>query len=465
MEQIKQAESSIITTAYADEYTGLISLWPELHFIFSKELIQLNINLKIEEYYQLKLGECYSINKKDYIFLGEYTFNCIALLSSDSHQIKMLKWEKKDTPASFNRRFLTYSAFCEGLAHVSTFSFYDKLDKESTYDNAKKIVAQSSKRALFTVFFMNNDKKTLLVKRAADTKEMLYEVHAVLTLQQHKQHPYIIKYLKPIIYNQSLAIVMKIYEDYTIENWIDKHVLFSEAPPLEHLQLISSLIKKLLEGITFIHSIDVIHMDIKPANILFDKESASPRIFDFGLAQKNNRFLRGSTMGSPLYMSPEFFNPNTIDTLTANPTLDSYSLGLTFLSILYKCIPLNNMISDPDTFAVYRENPNKHPFFFFKPIKRTNDKNFESMIDGLINYDASKRLTPKDALTTYFKTKYDGFFQEEDKPKNAISLNQNGLISSTNKKSFVDSVQSFFKGMLHLDGVGNTSSSFENAKH
>lgn len=57
-----------------------------------------------------------------------------------------------------------------------------------------------------------------------------------------------------------------------------------ELGPLEE-PLARALFRQLLDGLSYIHSENIIHRDIKPENILFD-QSFNLKICDFGLSIK-----------------------------------------------------------------------------------------------------------------------------------------------------------------------------------
>lgn len=79
------------------------------------------------------------------------------------------------------------------------------------------------------------------------------------------------------------------------------------------------------------HAADVIHRDVKPANILF-RDADNVVLTDFGIAQVNADVAltnTGAMVGSPCYASPEQLNAGRIDGRT-----DLYSLGLVLFEML-----------------------------------------------------------------------------------------------------------------------------------
>ncbi|MGV2338614.1 MAG UNVERIFIED_CONTAM: protein kinase [Planctomycetaceae bacterium] len=74
----------------------------------------------------------------------------------------------------------------------------------------------------------------------------------------------------------------------------------------------------------------IVHRDIKPENLLINKQHEI-KVADFGLAQLGESAdrLKGVTMGTPLYMSPEQVNGGELD-----PRSDIYSFGITCYQLL-----------------------------------------------------------------------------------------------------------------------------------
>jgi serine/threonine protein kinase/Tfp pilus assembly protein PilF len=90
-----------------------------------------------------------------------------------------------------------------------------------------------------------------------------------------------------------------------------------------------SIGKQVCEGLKEAHRLGVIHRDLKPNNIMIDKEG-SVRIMDFGIARTVKEIgITGSGMmiGTPEYMSPEQVEGEEVDQVS-----DIYTLGI----ILYE---------------------------------------------------------------------------------------------------------------------------------
>ncbi|EKX43787.1 hypothetical protein GUITHDRAFT_62407, partial [Guillardia theta CCMP2712] len=89
---------------------------------------------------------------------------------------------------------------------------------------------------------------------------------------------------------------------------------------------------ELAEGLAFLHSVRIVHRDIKPQNIMMDRRG-SPKYIDFGLSKEKDSILpsRSSTRlaGTIDWMSPEKKRGGA-----STSASDVYSLGLVFMNIV-----------------------------------------------------------------------------------------------------------------------------------
>jgi|GEM_PF-6695185 len=106
--------------------------------------------------------------------------------------------------------------------------------------------------------------------------------------------------------------------------------------PGEALDYILFLAGQICAGLKHAHDEGIIHRDIKPQNILVNREDRL-KILDFGLA-KGKQFKsitdKYSTLGTLFYLSPEQLNSEEIDTRT-----DIWSLGVLFYTMLAGRLP------------------------------------------------------------------------------------------------------------------------------
>jgi serine/threonine protein kinase len=92
-----------------------------------------------------------------------------------------------------------------------------------------------------------------------------------------------------------------------------------------------SIARQLSEGLAEAHGLGLIHRDLKPQNIMIDKQGQA-RIMDFGIARSlttAGTTEAGLVMGTPEYMSPEQISGEDVDQRS-----DIYSLGV----ILYEMV-------------------------------------------------------------------------------------------------------------------------------
>ena len=116
---------------------------------------------------------------------------------------------------------------------------------------------------------------------------------------------------------------------YFIMQWISGGTLrdLNQPTPIE----LANHMRSIVDALDSTHQKHIFHLDIKPSNILIDKDNQSALLADFGLARIANPasgkdVLIGGTVG---YMSPEQTEGRPVDHRS-----DIFSLGVTFLELL-----------------------------------------------------------------------------------------------------------------------------------
>ncbi len=92
-----------------------------------------------------------------------------------------------------------------------------------------------------------------------------------------------------------------------------------------------SIAKQTCEGLSEAHGLGVVHRDLKPGNIMIDKEG-NARVMDFGIARSLK--AKGITGAGVMIGTPEYMSPEQVEGKEVDQRSDIYSLGV----ILYEMV-------------------------------------------------------------------------------------------------------------------------------
>jgi len=102
------------------------------------------------------------------------------------------------------------------------------------------------------------------------------------------------------------------------------------------LEKAMSIAARVAEALAYAHKNNVVHRDIKPANIMYEPNTDSVKVTDFGIARitDSSRTKTGMVLGTPSYMSPEQLAGRKIEGRS-----DLFSLGVTFYQLACGRLP------------------------------------------------------------------------------------------------------------------------------
>ena len=161
-------------------------------------------------------------------------------------------------------------------------------------------------------------------------------------------HLNIIKVLESFEANNTVYYVMEYIDGESLNNYIERQHGISEQESI-------SLIKKVASAVNYMHSNKMLHLDIKPSNIMLRK-SGEPILIDFGLSKQfdENGIPESSTSiggGTPGYASIEQFNYHGSNSLPV--TMDVYAVGATLFKLLTGVCPPEASLILNDGFPSY----------------------------------------------------------------------------------------------------------------
>jgi mitogen-activated protein kinase kinase kinase len=135
-------------------------------------------------------------------------------------------------------------------------------------------------------------------------KSMLSALELEIELLKDLQHENIVQYLYSSLDDEYLNIFLEYVPGGSVTALLRNYGAFEEP-------LVKNFVRQILQGLDYLHERNIIHRDIKGANILVDNKGGI-KISDFGISKKvedgmgaGNRMHRPSLQGSVFWMAPE----------------------------------------------------------------------------------------------------------------------------------------------------------------
>ena len=168
----------------------------------------------------------------------------------------------------------------------------------------------------------------VLLANLAGQKELadrfLREIKLLATLD----HPNIAALRNALTLDNQLVMIMEYVEGSTLASRLHQGAL----PPADAV----NYSEQLLSALSYAHHLNVIHRDVKPANMMLTPQGVV-KLMDFGIARPNNdagMTVTGTTLGSLNYMSPEQVRGEPVDQRS-----DLYSMGVSLYEMVTGQLP------------------------------------------------------------------------------------------------------------------------------
>uniref|UniRef100_A0A8C4MTL5 Serine/threonine-protein kinase 17B n=1 Tax=Equus asinus TaxID=9793 RepID=A0A8C4MTL5_EQUAS len=157
-------------------------------------------------------------------------------------------------------------------------------------------------------------------------------LHEIAVLELAKSCPHVINLHE--VYENASEIILIL--EYAAGGEIFNLCLPEVAEMVSENDIIR-LIKQILEGVYYLHQNNIVHLDLKPQNILLSSiyPLGDIKIVDFGMSRKiGNACELREIMGTPEYLAPEILNYDPITTAT-----DMWNIGIIAYMLLTHTSP------------------------------------------------------------------------------------------------------------------------------
>ena len=150
-------------------------------------------------------------------------------------------------------------------------------------------------------------------------------------------HPNIVKLKDFILDDKEGYLIMEYVEGLNLKNFVEK----VGGLPAQNVGLFTM---EVLAALEYAHNKEVLHLDIKPANIMLS-DNNEIKLIDFGISSDSNKTNK-EIMGSPYYMSPEQISGKDIDQRS-----DIYSVGVTIYELFTGSLPFQDSRTKEELYA------------------------------------------------------------------------------------------------------------------
>lgn len=297
------------------------------------------------------------------------------------------------------------------------------------------------------------------------------------------QHPNVIQYKNSFVTDKYIYIITEYCDGGSLKELIEKKLEEGD---------VQALVYQLVKGLHYLDSINILHRDIKPDNLLLTKNNIL-KIIDFGFSYQNKigDELYGTICGTPIYMSPELLSgkpyskksdiwslgiisyelfhsknpygkPRNIQELMYNikncKILFKANISNEFLDFLNKTIVIN--VNERLDFNEVL----KHPWFK-NPIFVSKEEDYIFSMDDIHSY-SEDYLSSSQIKSTSSKSSKTDLYDSDDfkhpEPDKTIEFTQNHCINLVNKvkssspiniinKNRVNIIENFFEKPITFD--------------
>ena len=275
------------------------------------------------------------------------------------------------------------------------------------------------------------DEKSSHVLIHSETGKILFDKFKEKLIKEAKilsdvHHPYIVNVLEVFEENNTAYIAMEHISGCSLKYMLDVEGILPENKVLRYISQIG-------QALDFVHQKNILHLDIKPSNILIDKKN-NARLIDFGVSKRYD-IEQQETSTTMLTLSKGFAPIEQYDnegTQSFSPCPDVYSLGATMYYLLTGVVPVESILR--------ATRPLAKPSELNKAISsKTENAILTAMkVNPVHRYQSVKAMINELDIPSYFEDMPNLLTEEHTDQHPKIDEEGTELLSDTNGSQQVD---------------------------
>ena len=326
--------------------------------------------------------------------------------------------------------------FFEDINHMKIF-LKDGCENFNNEFELLNFINSGSRGVIFQATYKKKPKKKislkfLLTKKSQEKREKSKKIknrESLFLMKLHQKN--IIKFYGYYTIKDYSCIALEYAKYGDLVNF--QNIFFNEFIPEK---ILSYFTVQILKGLYYCHKNKIAHLDIKPRNILIDK-NFNVKITDFGCSfnykKITNKKIIPPFRGTPIFMAPEIIKKIEINIENFNK-IDIYSLGVLLYKTAYGFYPYEIEYSDrknyDDQYKKIMEN--KLIFIYLDKYSVL----FQNFVKGLLNKNIKERYSIIDALKDPWVKDAKLIYEEEG--KNSDKEKFLSLLSDQEKEEMIE---------------------------
>ncbi|MBB3205983.1 CRP-like cAMP-binding protein [Rhodopirellula rubra] len=221
--------------------------------------------------------------------------------------------------------------------------------------------------------------------------EFIHEPQAIENFERESDvlrnlsHPNIVSVLDAFVDYRTRFLVMPMCDSHDLARLLRRHGKLDE-------NCVRALLGQITAGLEYAHQNQIVHLDLKPANILMNCDGTAA-IADFGLCNVIGQDVMGDTvMGTPAYMPPEQLRGDHVC-----PRGDWYALAC----MTYEMLSGKKLFDRKDWMSLLIQKERFEPRDL--PRDMTISDELRNILEGALCYEPADREWPHELICSWSK--------------------------------------------------------------